>query len=280
MSATAITKRECAGSKVIAASQAQDWRGAVAAVETLRADGIVPSTILCNKLISCLCKHGQLELADAMFMRMCGAAADEVRAHARTCRCTLSNACQCALDCRPLQLTTEAVTARTHRQCQGYDGVGHVREPDLQGVGLGVAASAVTYATLIKAFGAAGAAPRALVALRALQASATPVDTVTWNAAISACAASGHAADAAAAVGLLQEAERAHAADVVTYNAALAALQAAGDAAQARALLARLAAQRGSVQPNEVRSCSVIDFQCCHIGTACSHNHLVALPAP
>jgi pentatricopeptide repeat protein len=124
--------------------------------------------------------------------------------------------------------------------------------PCLQGVCSGVPPSAVSYAIMIKAFGNAGKPARASSLLHAMQASNTPIDSVCWNTAITACKSSRPPA-CDDAYDLLRLAEKAHAADVVTYNAVLAVLQSAGRADDARGLLTELLERGGSVQPNDVR---------------------------
>ena len=94
----------------------------------------------------------------------------------------------------------------------------------MQGLGSGVAPSAVSFAIVMKAHGDRGDAGAAVALLRTMQAAQVPIDTVCWNTAVSACAG-GAAADWQLALALLEEAKRAHAADVVTFNATLGVLQ-------------------------------------------------------
>ena len=68
-----------AGVKLTDAFKAQDWKAAVAALEAMRADGLPPTTVHCNKVLSCLCKHGEIDRAALLLSQMHGSFTDPVR---------------------------------------------------------------------------------------------------------------------------------------------------------------------------------------------------------
>jgi pentatricopeptide repeat protein len=66
------------GEKLTEAFKAQDWKASLAVLEGMRNDGLPPTTVLCNKAISCLCSHGQLERASTLFDQMRGLSPKQV----------------------------------------------------------------------------------------------------------------------------------------------------------------------------------------------------------